>query len=129
MTKPKKEKLFWLKFNPTEWIGYCDGLSDGEFGLFHRVIARLWETPGNRLPLPDLKRKLRIRDGDERDQCLTTLLSYVLELDEEGMVRLPRLEEAYAEATGRSEAGKRGAETRWEKAKTAEVQDSSELNF
>jgi uncharacterized protein YdaU (DUF1376 family) len=105
-------RLHWIKFNPTEWLGICDGMSDAEFGMFHRVLAKCWATPGNTIPLDDLKRKLRIRDSDDRDDVLKGLLGFVLENGPDG-VTIPQLQEAFNDAVNRSESGKKAAKERW----------------
>jgi hypothetical protein len=112
-------RLHWIKFNPTEWLGICDGMSDAEFGMFHRVLAKCWATPGNTIPLDDLRRKLRIRDGDERDQLLKGLLGFVLENGPDG-VTIPELQEAFKDAVNRSESGKKAARERWDRKKPPE---------
>lgn len=114
MTKTKG-RLPWMKFNPTEWMGRCSELSDAELGLFHRVLEKLWATPGNALTKGELMLRMRIRPGDDRERLMESLFGYVLFVDEEGQAHIPELHDALAEAIARSQAGKAASAQRWRK--------------
>lgn len=60
----KAANLSWFKYNPAELLGRYSELSDTEYGLFHRIITKLWLAPGNRLSQQELMQELRIRPGD-----------------------------------------------------------------
>lgn len=122
--QPKAANLSWFKYNPAELLGRYDQLTDAEYGLFHRIIAKLWNTPGNRLSQQDLMQGLRIRPGDERDGLLSGLIGYALVLDEADLLHVDALDAAFADAVARTEAGKAGAQGRWKDKKPSEASTS-----
>lgn len=113
--KARPEKLAWIKFNPTEWLGIWPELTDEEYGFLHRVIAKLWATPGNRLSAADLLAALRVKSGSRRGQLLQDLTGYVLQTDPEGLLFVPPLDDAFTDAVRRGNAGTAGAAARWGK--------------
>ena len=113
----KSEKLYWIKYNPNEWNGMYSELTDAEYGMFHRVIAKLWSTPGNRLTLENLLVELRLIPGSKRARLVERLLGYALKVDPAGQLFVTAVDDAFADASRRGRAGKAGAEARWEKEK------------
>lgn len=112
---PKPDRLHWLKFNPTEWQGSYSELSDEEYGLFHRAIAKLWATPGNRLTFSALLGELRVKPGSKREKVLRGLTGYALREDGEGLLYVPDLDSAVTDAIKRGSAGAAGAAARWKR--------------
>lgn len=101
-------RLHWLKYNPTEWHGrFCD-LSDAEYGLYHRIVERLWRTPGQKLAKDVLAAHLRLSTNAERAAMFERLLLLQELREEAGMIDIPFLHETFAEAVARSAAGSRG---------------------
>lgn len=118
MTKKKDDaRLHWLKFNPSEYMGICSGLEDAEIGLFHRIVEKLWATPGNSLLREDLMHRLRIKKGSEAEERFDGLIGCVIFVDESGFVSIPKLQEAFQDAISRSESAKAAAGARWNKTK------------
>lgn len=115
-TTPKPAKLHWMKFNPTEWLGMFSELTDEELGLLHRVIAKLWAVPGNRLTEAALLAELRIQSCSPRADVLRGLIGYALKDSGDGMLGIPALNEAFTDVARRADAGKAGAAGRWPKA-------------
>lgn len=114
---PKADKLVWVKYNPTEWQGMYSELSDEEYGLFHRVIAKLWATPGNRLSLVSLLTELRVRPDTKRARIVQGLVGYALKEAEDGLLYVPTIDEAFVDAVRRGTAGTAAANARWGKTK------------
>lgn len=123
---PKAERLHWIKYNPNEWQGLYGQLTDEEYGLLHRIIARLWATPGNRLGPEDLLTGLRIKTGSKRANLVTGLIGYALKVDAAGLLYLPAIDDAFADALKRGKAGAAGASARWDKVKTTPPSTSPE---
>lgn len=110
----RADKLPWLKYNPSEIAGEFSALDNEEYGLLHRIIAKLWATPGNRMTHADLVKAFRIKAGSCEEELLRNVIDYALTLDEStGLLRLPLLDEAFADAVQRSKSGKAGATARW----------------
>ena len=65
--------------------------------------------------LDDLLADLRVKPGSRREECLQGLLGYALKQDESGLLFVPALVEAFADAVSRSKAGAAGASARWKK--------------
>jgi len=126
--RPKAERLFWVKYNPTEWQGMYSELSDEEYGLFHRVIAKLWATPGNRLNLAALLADLRVKPDSERARVVQGLVGYVLKEAEDGLLYVQAIDDAFADAVKRGSAGTAGAAARWNKPKPAPATALSNAN-
>jgi hypothetical protein len=124
--RSKTDKLFWIKFNPTEWLGMYPQLSYAEYGLFHHVIAKLWATPGNRLPQDLLLSALRLKPGSKDAKLLDGLIGYALMVDDAGQIFIPAIDEAYADAIKRSKDGKNAAEARHKK-EPEQAKDSPEV--
>jgi hypothetical protein len=120
-TGVKADRLFWIKYNPTEWLGMYPELTDEEYGLFHRVIAKLWAIPGNRLSREDLLTELRVKPGSRRDKLITALTGYALKVGDDGRLFVPAIDEAFADAIRRGRAGTAGADARWNKPKTPQA--------
>lgn len=113
MTAKNADRLHWIKYNPTEWQGqFCD-LTDEEYGLFHRVCARLWATSGNRMPLADLMQSMRVPAGSPRAVLIERLMGYALKEGSDGRLHVPVLDEAFADVVKRSTAAKTGSSARW----------------
>jgi hypothetical protein len=131
MTSETNSRLFWLKYNPTEWQGRCSALSDAEYGLYHRVIDRLWATPGNRLRKDDIMRRLRIQPATERAECFERLLGVELRISPEDIVDSPELHEEFAAAVTRSSVAGKGGRAKAAKvrAATAVIDDEDESPF
>jgi len=110
-TTATEGQMPWIKFNPEEWLGYCDGMTDEELGLFHRVLAKLWKTPSLSMPLDTLRLQLRIRAGDPRDQLLTGLIGLGLVADGD-RITIPPLTAAFEDAVKRSRIASRGGQAR-----------------
>ncbi|MEO5690111.1 MAG: hypothetical protein ABIR54_22350 [Burkholderiaceae bacterium] len=117
MTTPlkKPEKLHWIKFNPTEWLGMFPELTDEEYGMLHRVIAKLWAVPGNRLSESDLMTDLRLTPDSHRAALLRGLIGYALKVSNDGLIFIPALHEAFADAVGRSAQAAAASSARWNK--------------
>jgi len=114
--KPTKtERLHWIKFNPTEWLGMFPEVSDEEYGMLHKVIARLWAAPGNRLSETNLMASLRLTPESPRAAVLRGLIGYALKVSEDGLIFLPALDEAFLDVATRSKAAATGAAARWKK--------------
>ena len=118
-SRQKADRLFWLKYNPTEWLGLYPELSDEEYGLFHRIIAKLWATPGNRLRPEALLAELRVKPDSRRAEVIQALTGYALKVSEDGMLYVPAIDEAFSDAVKRGSAGTVAANTRWAKARSA----------
>jgi len=114
----KPAKLHWLKYNPAEWEGMFPRLTDQEWGLFHRIVARLWATPGNRLSLEGLLSALRERPGGKRAKAIDGLIGYALVKDEAGLLYVPALDDAFSDAIRRCSQGTAAATARWSKTET-----------
>ena len=114
-TSKKPERLHWIKFNPTEWIGMFPDLTDEEYGMLHRVIAKLWSVPGNRLSETDLLASLRLTPESQRAAVLRGLIGYALRVAQDGLIFQPALDEAFTEVVTRSKAAATGAAARWNK--------------
>ncbi len=113
-TAPAKSgKLHWIKFNPTEWLGMFSELSDEEYGLLHRVIAKLWATPGNRMTEAELMTELRLQPDSHRAAVLRGLIGYALRDAGDGTLYIPALDEAFADVARRTADAKRASEARW----------------
>jgi len=112
---PKQSNLSWFKYNPAELLGKYNELTDTEYGFFHKVIAKLWATPGNRMTRTELMQELRIRPGAEREGLLDGLIGYALKEDTSGQLFIAALDDAFADATARTEVGRAGAQGRWSK--------------
>lgn len=105
------QRLHWLKYNPSEWQGRCNLLSDAEYGLYHRVVEVLWRTPGNRVSRADLALRLRLSRDLAREAMLDQLIQdQELRLDADGMLDIPFLHEAFNDAVARSENASRGGQ-------------------
>jgi hypothetical protein len=118
-TLSKADRLYWIKYNPNEWQGMYGELNDEEYGLFHRIIARLWATPGNRLTLEDLLLGLRATPDSHRAGLVSGLVGYALQRDADGMLFVTAIDDAFSDALKRGKAGSAGGTARWEKAKQA----------
>ena len=114
-TAPKPAKLHWIKFNPTEWLGMFPELTDEEYGLLHRVIAKLWAAPGNRMSEAALLTDLRLKPDSHRAVILHGLIGYALRDAGDGTLCMPALNDAFADVERRVADAKRGAEARWAK--------------
>lgn len=112
-TTIKADRLHWIKYNPNEWQGRYGELTDEEYGLFHRIIARLWATPGNRLTTEDLLIGLRVKPNSKRARLLQGLIGYALQVDGDGLLFVSAIDDAFADATRRSKAGSTAANARW----------------
>ena len=112
----KADRLYWIKYNPNEWQGMYGELNDEEYGLFHRIIARLWATPGNRLTPENLLIGLRVLPNSRRARLVAGLIGYALKLDADGLLFVTAIDDAFADATKRGKAGAAGANARWDKA-------------
>jgi len=113
----KPGKLHWIKFNPTEWLGMFPEVTDEEYGLLHRVIAKLWAVPGNRITEAALLAELRLQPDSHRAGVLRGLIGYALRVDGDGALFIPALDDAFAEVTRRNADAKKAAEARWTKPK------------
>lgn len=120
----KAERLHWIKFNPTEWLGMFPDITDEEYGLLHKVVAKLWSTPGNRLSEADLLTCLRLTSDSPRAAVLRGLIGYALRVSDDGLVYLPALDDAFAEVMTRSQAAATGAAARWKKSSTPPKSDA-----
>ncbi len=118
-TTPKAARLFWIKYNPQEWQGMYSELSDEEYGLFHRIMGKLWATPGNRLALAELLIDLRVKPGSRRHKTLTGLMGYALKEDAEGKLYITAIDEAFSAAIERSKSA----------SFAAKVKHKSEIDF
>jgi hypothetical protein len=116
-TKPGK--LHWLKFNPTEWLGMFPELTDEEYGLLHRVIAKLWAAPGNRMSEAELLADLRLQPASHRANVLHGLIGYALKDAGDGTLFIPALDDAFVEVARRVADAKKAAEARWPKTQAA----------
>ena len=103
-TPTKAARLFWIKYNPQEWQGMYSELTDEEYGLFHRIMGKLWATPGNRLTLAELLIDLRVKAGSRRHKTLLGLMGYALKEDPEGRLYITAIDEAFSAATDRSKS-------------------------
>jgi hypothetical protein len=112
-TKPKAERLFWIKYNPTEWHGMYSELSDEEYGIFHRVVAKLWATPGNRLSLQSLLTELRLKADSPRALVITGLIGYALRETPDGLLYVAAIDEAFAGAAERQLQARKASDARW----------------
>lgn len=112
-TKPAPDRLFWIKYNPTEWHGMYSELSDEEYGLLHRVAAKLWATPGNRLTLEGLLTDLRIKADSPRASAIRGLVGYALKQSEDGLLFLPAIDDAFTSAISRKKQATTAAAARW----------------
>ena len=121
----KAEKLYWIKYNPNEWQGMYGELNDEEYGLFHRIIARLWATPGNRLTPADLLIGLRVKPDSKRARLVQGLIGYALKVDADGLLFVTAIDDAFADATKRGKAGAAGADARWSKVSAANKTEPS----
>jgi hypothetical protein len=118
-TKPAKTaRLFWIKYNPQEWQGMYSELSDEEYGLFHRIMGKLWATPGNRLTLPGLITDLRIKAGSRRHKVLLGLIGYALKEDADGKMYITAIDEAFSAAIDRSKSASFAAKAKHDQATT-----------
>lgn len=117
----KADRLYWIKYNPNEWQGMYGELNDEEYGLFHRIIARLWATPGNRLTPEDLLIGLRVKPNSKRARLVQGLIGYALKVDADGLLFVTAIDDAFADATKRGKAGAAGASARWDKTKAEPV--------
>ena len=125
---PKSGKLHWIKFNPTEWLGMFPELTDEEYGLLHRVVAKLWALPGNRMTEAALLADLRLRPDSHRAAILRGLIGYALKDAGDGTLFIPALDEAFADVARRVADAKTAAGARW--AKTAKQRRPSDpLDF
>lgn len=113
----KSGKLHWLKFNPTEWLGMFPELSDQELGMLHRVIAKMWATPGNRMSEDALLTELRLKHDESRAAVLRGLVGYALRDAGDGTLFIPALDDAFADMLRRVEDAQRAAGARWQKTK------------
>lgn len=111
----KADRLYWIKYNPNEWQGMYGELTDEEYGLLHRIIARLWATPGNRLTPEDLLTGLRVLPNSRRARLVAGLIGYALKLDADGFLFVTAVDDAFADAIKRGKAGAAGANARWDK--------------
>jgi len=111
---PKKaERLHWIKFNPTEWNGMFSELTDEEYGMLLRVVAKLWATPGNRMTEAQLLADLRLQPDSHRATVLRALYGYALRVEDDGQIFIPALHEAFADAVRRSSQAAGAAAARW----------------
>jgi hypothetical protein len=94
-------------------------LTDEEYGLFHRIIAKLWATPGNRLTRSDLLVELRVSPESHRAELICSLIGYALKADDAGMLFVPTIDDAFADVVRRGEAGTAGAKARWHRSEAA----------
>ncbi len=115
----RPEKLHWIKYNPTEWLGMYPELNDEEYGLFHRIIAKLWSTPGNRLNREALLTELRVPVGSHRAELMAGLIGYALKADDAGGLFVPAIDDAFADVVRRGQAATAGATARWNVPKAA----------
>lgn len=120
------DRLYWIKYNPNEWQGMYGELNDEEYGLFHRIIARLWAAPGNRLSPEDLLMGLRVKPNSKRARLIQGLIGYALKVDAAGMLYVTAIDDAFAEATKRGKAGAAGASARWDRMKSKPVLSPSD---
>jgi hypothetical protein len=111
--KPKAERLFWIKYNPTEWHGMYSELSDEEYGIFHRIVAKLWATPGNRLSLESLLTELRLNADSPRASIVKGLIGYALKEAPDGLLYVAAIDEAFAGAAERQLQARKASTARW----------------
>lgn len=114
MTKKKEDaRLHWIRFNPSEWLGICAGLDDAEIGMFHRIVEKLWSTPGNTMRREDLMQRLRIKAGSEAETRFIGLIGCVSFVDSQDCIFIPQVNEAFASVVSRSDAARNAAKARW----------------
>lgn len=111
MTTKTDGQMPWIKFNPEEWLGYCDGMTDEELGLFHRIVAKLWKTPSQTMPLDTLRLQLRIKAGDPKDAVLTGMIGLGLVADDD-RISIPPLAAAFEDAVKRSRTAAKGGQAK-----------------
>lgn len=114
--KTNNKRLYWFPYNPIEWGGRYQHLSLPELGLLHRVMAHLWEEPGQTLHIDRLRRRLGIQQGADTDQLLHGLLGEELRVDSGLLVTIPSLAEAFAAAEARAEKAGNGGRAKAAKA-------------
>lgn len=117
--------LPWIKLNFREMIGQYNQLSFEELGIFIHVAAAIWAEPEVKITLPELRKKMRLKEGCHECQIIDNLVGYALDISEDGDLSINWLTKAYLDVRDRSSMAQLSANKRWSKAKPNDVVESS----
>ena len=107
--------LPWIKLNFREMIGQYNQLSFEELGIFIHVAAAMWAEPEVRIQMPELRKKMRLKEGSHECEIIDNLIGYALDVSEDGFLSINWLSKAYLDVRERSETAQLSANKRWSK--------------
>ena len=107
--------LPWIKLNFREMIGQYNQLSFEELGIFIHVAAAMWAEPEVRIQMPELRKKMRLKEGSHECEIIDNLIGYALDVSEDGFLSINWLSKAYLDVRERSETAQLSANKRCQK--------------
>ena len=107
--------LPWIKLNFREMIGQYNQLSFEELGIFIHVAAAMWAEPEVKIQMPELRKKMRLKEGSQECEIIDNLIGYALDVSEDGFLSINWLSKAYLDVRDRSETAQINANKRWSK--------------
>ncbi len=104
--------LPWIKLNFREMIGQYNQLSFEELGIFIHVAAAMWPEPEVKIQMPELRKKMRLKEGSHECEIIDNLIGYALDVSEDGFLSINWLSKAYLDVRDRSETAQINANKR-----------------